>query len=105
MFFAALRSRSWAAPHSQQVHAIIPRPAIPCGPLRVRHAEQVRVENASSTSANLTPAKAHLYRSIVRKADQPASSTDFACGVFASAEEATLPTKIASCSRTRCVEN
>src|SRR6266436_2751965 len=105
MFFAALRSRSWAAPHSPQVHALIPRPAIPCGPLRVRHAEQVRVENASSTSANLTPAKAHLYRSIVRKADQPASSTDLACGVFASAEALTFPTNMVSYLRTKRVEN
>src|SRR5260370_22098009 len=103
MFFAALTSRSWTAPHLPQVHSLIPRPAIPLGPLRVLHAEQVWVENASLTSANVAPAKSHLYRSIVRNADQPASSTDLACGVFASAPAFTLPTKIAWCSRTRRV--
>src|SRR6267154_6146999 len=105
MFFAALTFRSWTDPHSPQVHALIPRPAIPLGPLRESHAEQVWVENASLTSANVAPAKSHLYRSIVRKADQPASSTDLARGVFTSAEALTLPTKIVSYSRTRRVEN
>src|SRR5882724_9085560 len=105
MFFAALTSRSWTVPHSQQDHALIPRPAIPFGPLRELHAEQVWVENASLTSANVAPAKSHLYRSIVRKADQPASSTDLACGVFASAEALTLPTKMVLYPRTRRVEN
>src|SRR5260370_13689585 len=105
MFFAALTSRSWTVPHSPQVHSLIPRPAIPFGPLRVRHAEQVWVENASLISANVTPAKSHLYLSIVRNADQPASSTDLACGVLTSAEALTLPINIVSYPRTRRVEN
>src|SRR5258708_12189737 len=105
MFFAALTSRSWTAPHLPQVHSLIPRPAIPLGPLRTLHAEQVWVENASLTSANVAPAKSHLYRSIVRNADQPASSTDLACGVFASAAALTFPTNIVSCPPTTPVHN
>jgi hypothetical protein len=53
------------------------------------------VENASSTSANHTPASAHLYCSMVRNALQPASSTDLACRVFTRAEAFTLTTKSA----------
>src|SRR5467141_2914667 len=105
MFFAAFTFRSCTVPHSLQVHTLIPRPAIPLGPLRTPHAEQVWVENASLTSPNVAPAKSHLYRSIVRKADQPASSTDFACAVFASAEALTFPTNMVSYLRTKRVEN
>src|SRR5450432_3530972 len=105
MFLAAFTLRSCTVPHSLQVHSLIPRPAIPLGPLHASHAEQVWVENASSTSANAAPAKSHLYRSIVRNADQPASSTDLACGVFASAEAFTFPTIIVSYLRTTRVEN
>src|SRR5713226_3697531 len=104
MFLAALTLRSCTVPQSTQVHALIPRPAIPLGPLRAEHTEQTWVEYASLTSANVTPAKAHLYRSIVRNIDQPASSTDLACGVFTSEEALTLPTKIALCPRTSWVE-
>jgi len=98
MIFAAFTLRSFTVSHLPQVHSLIPRPAIPLGPLRESHAEQVWVENASMTSANVAPAKSHLYRSIVRKADQPASSTDLACGEFASAEAFTFPTNIVSCA-------
>src|ERR1700730_16647400 len=105
MIFAAFTLRSCTAAHSLQVHALIPRPAIPLGPLRESHAEQVWVENASLTSTNVAPAKSHLYRSIVRNADHPASSTDLACGVLTSAEALTLPTKTVSYPRTRRVEN
>src|ERR1700730_6122994 len=105
MIFAAFTLRSCTAAHSLQVHALIPRPAIPLGPLRESHAEQVWVENASLTSANVAPAKSHLYRSIVRNADQPASSTDLARGVFASAEAFTFPTNIVSYARTKRAEN
>jgi hypothetical protein len=62
----ALTFRSWAVPHSPQVHALIPRPAIPFGPLRESHAEQVWVENLSSTSANVAPAKSHTGASFER---------------------------------------
>src|SRR3982074_3102023 len=103
MFFAALTSRSWTVPQPQ-IHALIPRPAVPLGPQRALHAEQVWVENASLTSANVAPAKSHLYRSIVRNADQPASSTDLACGVLTSAEALTLPTKLGSTARTTAVQ-
>src|SRR6202789_3681773 len=105
MFFAALTFRSWTVPHAPQVHTLIPRPAIPLGPLRASHAEQVWVENASSTSADVAPAKSPLYRRIVRNADHLASSTDLACGVFTSAEAFTFPTNIVSCPRTKRVEN
>src|ERR1700731_4833938 len=103
MFFAAFTLRSCTAPQSLQAHALIPRPAIPLGPLRESHAEQVWVENASLTSANVAPAKSHLYRSIVRNADQPASSTDLACRVLARAEAFTFPTNILSYPRTKRV--
>src|SRR6202140_1472238 len=105
MFFAVLTLRSCTVPQSPQIHALIPRPAIPLGPLRAEHTEQSWVENASLTSANVAPAKAHLYRSIVRKADQPASSTDVACGVLMSAAALTLPTYRVSYPRTSRVEN
>src|SRR6267154_2577977 len=68
MFFAAFTLRSCTVPHSLQVHTLIPRPAIPLGPLRESHTEQVWVENASLILANVAPAKSHLYGSIVRKA-------------------------------------
>src|SRR5450432_1636364 len=105
MFLAAFTLRSCTVPHSLQVHSLIPRPAIPLGPLHASHAEQVWVENASLTSANVAPAKSHLYRSIVRNADQPASRTDLACGVLTRAAALTLPTKMVSYLRTKRVEN
>src|SRR6202451_553596 len=84
--WAALTLRSWTVSHTGHCHPLVPRSFRPSGPARLLHTLQVWVENASSTSANHTPASAHLYRSMVRKALQPASSTDLACRVLASGE-------------------
>lgn len=103
MFFAALMSRSCSTPHIAHRHALIPRPATPFGPVRLRQHEQVWVEYASSTSSNHTPASSHLYDSMVRNALQPASSTLFAMLVFARLDAFTSPMKIAPYPRTSWV--
>jgi hypothetical protein len=103
MFLAALMSRSCELPHSQQVHSLIRKPATPFGPVLLWQDEQVTVEYASLTSSNHTPASAHLYLSMVRNIDQPASITDFACRVWARRFAFTLPTKTAPCLRTSLV--
>src|SRR5271156_276637 len=58
---AALTLRSWIASHTGHCHPLIPRSFRPLGPARLLHTLQVWVENASSTSANHTPASSHLY--------------------------------------------
>src|SRR5487761_2558547 len=105
MFLAALRSRSCKVPHCGQSHSLIPRPSWPLGPVRLLHTLQVWVENASLTSSNHTPALSPLYLSMVRNAPQPASSTDLALLVLASACAFTLPTKIAPYRLTSWVLN
>src|ERR1700756_1892228 len=100
MFWAALRSRSCVRSHAPHVHSLIPSPATPFGPVREPQHEQVWEENASSTSSNHTPASAHLYCSMVRNDDQPASSTDLPCRARARVWAFTLPTKMAPYSRT-----
>ena len=93
LFLAALTSRWCPVPHSLQIHSLTRRPSKPFGPTRLLRLQDW-VEYASLTSSNYTPARSHLYGSMVRNALQPASKTDLASFGFARAEAFTSPTKM-----------
>ena len=80
MFMAASVSRSCSAPHSEHVHSLIPRFALPFGLLAgiIPQLEQVWVEYDSLTYSNMTDRAIALYSNCVLSICQPASRTDFA---------------------------
>ena len=81
MFLAAFTSRSWLVPQAAHVHS---RTCSGFGPSFTPHAEQTCEVGAQRlTLRNSRPYSAALYSSILVKADQPASCTDFASGVRA----------------------
>src|SRR3978361_1906212 len=93
MFRPALVSLLCRVPQSSHVHDLTPRPFSPFGPPRARHTEQVWVLHRSFVATNRAPRRmAVLYESIERSEDQPASKTDFAILVRASAPLFTSPT-------------
>ena len=98
MFRAALTSRSCRAPHSQHVHSLIRRPALPLGLLAgiAPQHEQVRLELCSETTSHRIPACSLLYLSIPRSMVQPLSYTDLARFVLPTADGLTSPITISA---------
>ena len=105
IFKPELVSLSCTEPHPTHTHDLTPRPFNPFGPPSAKHVEQVWVLYRSSVFTYLAPRRmADLYESIERNEDQPASRTDFAIRVRASAPLFTSPTQIKEFSLTRRVE-
>jgi hypothetical protein len=79
MFFAALPSRSWTAPHAVQVHC---RTFSGFGPVLTPHAEHGPVDGTHRPIfPKYRPYRRALYSSMFTNADHPASCTDFASRV------------------------
>ena len=103
MFFAALTSRSWTAPHAVHCHA---RTCSGFEPPLTPHDEQTWLVGSNRPILrNWRPYSFALYSSMETNADQPASCTDFASLVRARPFTARSSTVTAWFSRMIAVDN